>query len=112
MPFNTKSLFSLRGWLFYAEVLVVIGFIVLASFYIRRGSAESGSPPVSQIGSFVEKADTLFAQQDLVDAALFYWQALRALEDDAETQKHLINGASKTGAEIRLHANLRIAAIY
>lgn len=112
MSFNTKSLFSLRSWLFYAEVLVVIGFVVLAFFYIQRGSAESGSPPVSQVGGFVEKADTLFAQQDLVDAALFYWQALQALEDDAEAQKHLVNGASKTGAEIRLHANLRIAAIY
>ena len=67
---------------------------------------------MSQVGGFVEKADTLFAQQDLVDAALFYWQALQALEDDAEAQKHLVNGASKTGAEIRLHANLRIAAIY
>jgi tetratricopeptide (TPR) repeat protein len=112
MPFNTKSLFSLRSWLFYAEVLVVIGFVVLASFYIRRGSAESESPPLSQVGGFVEKADTLFAQQDLIDAALLYWQALQALEEDAEAQKHLINGTSQTSAEVRLHANLRIAAIY
>ena len=112
MSFNTKSLFSLRSWLFYAEVLVVIGFVVLAFFYIRRGSAESGSPPVSQVGGFVEKADTLFAQQYLVDAALFYWQALQALEESDEVQKHLINGNSLTSDEVRLHANLHIAAIY
>ena len=43
MSFNTKSLFSLRSWLFYAEVLAVIGFIVLAVLYIQRGNAELGS---------------------------------------------------------------------
>ena len=112
MSFNTKSLFSLRSWLFYAEVLVVIGFVVLAFFYIRRGSAESGSPPLAQVGGFIEKADTLFEQQDLVDAALFYWQALQALEESDEAQKHLINETSLTSDEVRLHANLHIAAIY
>ena len=40
----------------------------------------SEAPPLSQAGTFIEKADTLFAEQDLVDAALFYWRALHALE--------------------------------
>ena len=47
MLFNAKSLFSLRNWLIYAEVLAVVGFILLAAFYIRRGSAESEPPPIS-----------------------------------------------------------------
>ncbi len=109
---NVKSLFSLRSWLIYAEVLAVVGFVVLASFYIRRGSAEPESPPVSQVGTFIEKADTLFAQEDLVDAALLYWRALQALETAEKGQMVPVNGESQTSAEVGLHANLRIAEIY
>ncbi len=112
MPFNTKSLFSLRSWLFYAEVLAVIGFIVIASLYIRRGSAESEAASVTQIGGFIEKADVLFEKQDLADAALFYWQGLRALEASGADQRISINGAFQSSAEVRLHANLRISEIY
>ena len=112
MPFNAKSLISSRSWLFYAEVLAVIGFVVLAFFYIQRGTAESESPPLSQVGTFIEKADALYEKQDLVDAALYYWQALRALETEDEVQGILINGTSQTSAEVRLHANLHIAEIY
>ena len=112
MQFNAKSLISLRSWLFYAEVLAVIVFVALAFFYIQRGTAEPESPPLSEVGSFIEKADTLFKKQDLVDAALYYWEALHALEIDAGNEKILINGATRTPAEVRLHANLRIAEIY
>ena len=112
MPFNSKSLFSLRSWLFYAEALAVIGFVALAAFYIQRGSAESDLAPLSQVGTFIEKADALFEKQDLADAVLFYWQALQALETDGENQSISINGTSQTTAEARLHANLRIAEIY
>lgn len=112
MPFNVKSLFSLRSWLFYAEVLALLGFIVLATLYIRRSSAEPDPPPLSQVGSFVEQADALFDKQDLVDAALFYWQALQALETTAEDQNIPINGTLQSSAAVRLHTNLRIAEIY
>lgn len=112
MSSKVKSLFSLRSWLIYAEVLAVVGFIVLAALYIRRGSAELESPPVSQVGAFIEKADTLFAQEDLVDAALLYWRALQALETDGKEQVISVNGESRTSAAIGLHANLRIAEIY
>jgi tetratricopeptide (TPR) repeat protein len=112
MPFNTKSLFSLRSWLFYAEVLAVIGFVALAALYIRRGSADPEPPAVSQVGTFIEKADALFEKQDLVDAALFYWQALQALETSGEDKSIPINGTLQSSAEVRLHANLRIAEIY
>ena len=112
MPFNAKVLVSLRSWLFYAEVVAVIGFVVLAFFYIQRGTAESESQPLSQVGAFIEKADVLFERQDLADAALHYWQALRALGTEDEVQGISINGASQTSAEVRLHANLRIAEIY
>jgi tetratricopeptide (TPR) repeat protein len=112
MALNTQSLFSLRSWLIYAEVLAVVGFVVLASLYIRRGSAEPESPPVSQIGTFIEKADTLFAQEDLVDAALLYWRALQALETAEEGQVISIKGESWTSAAVGLHANLRISEIY
>ena len=112
MSSNVKSLFSLRNWLIYAEVLAVVGFVALASFYIRRGSAEPESPPVSQVGAFIEKADTLFAQEDLVDAALLYWRALQALETVEKEQVVSVNGQSQTSAAVGLHANLRIAEIY
>ncbi len=112
MSSNAKSLFSLRSWLIYAEVLAVVGFVVLASLYIRRGSAELESPPISQVGDFIEKADTLFAQEDLVDAALLYWRALQALETAEKEQVISIKGESRTSAEVGLHANLRISEIY
>ena len=112
MPFNTKFLFSLRSWLFYAEVLAVIGFVVLAALYIRRGIAEPEAPALSQVSTFIEKGDALFEKQDLVDAALFYWQVLQALETSKKDQRVPIKGRSQTSAEVRLHANLRIAEIY
>ena len=112
MSSNVKSLFSLRSWLIYAEVLAVVGFIVLAVLYIRRGSAELEAPPLSQAVTFIEKADLLFAEQDLVDAALFYWRALQALETTSKDQEVSVNGVSQTSATVRLHANLRIAEIY
>ena len=112
MVLNTKSLLSLRSWLFYAEVLAVIGFVTLAALYIRRGSAEPEPPALSQVGTFIEKADALFEKQDLVDAALFYWQALQALETEESERNISINGISHASREVRLHANLRIAEIY
>ena len=112
MKFNAKSLFSLRSWLFYAEVLAVIGFIAIAALYIRRGSAESEASSVAEIGGFIEKADALFEKQDLADASLFYWQGLRALEAIGDDQSVSINGTSESSAEVRLHANLRISEIY
>ena len=112
MLFNAKSLFSLRNWLIYAEILGVVGFIVLAAFYIRRGSAESEPFPLSDVADFIEQADTRFAQQDLTDAALYYWQALQALEAVEKEQVISVNGVSQTAGAIGLHANLRIAEIY
>ena len=112
MALNTQSLFSLRSWLIYAEVLAVVGFVVLAALYIRRGSADPESPPVSQVGAFIEKADTLFAQEDLVDAALLYWRAVQALETAEKEHVISIKGESRTSAAVSLHANLRIAEIY
>ncbi len=112
MLFNAKSLFSLRNWLVYAEILAVVGFIVLAAFYIRRGSAESEPFPLSDVADFIEQADTRFAQQDLTDAALYYWQALQALEAVEKEQVISVNGVSQTAGAIGLHANLRIAEIY
>lgn len=112
MLFNAKSLFSLRNWLIYAEILAVVGFILLAAFYIRRGSAESEPFPLSDVADFIEQADTRFAQQDLTDAALYYWQALQALEAVEKEQVISVNGVSQTAGAIGLHANLRIAEIY
>ena len=112
MLFNAKSLFSLRSWLIYAEVLAVVGFILLAAFYIRRGSAEPELPSLSEVGSFIEQGDARFAQQHLVDAALFYWRALQALETVEKEQVISVNGVSQTAGAIGLHANLRISEIY
>ena len=112
MSFNTKSLFSVRSWLFFAEVVAVIGFVGLAFFYIQRGTAEPESPPLSQVDAFIQKADALYEKQDLVDAALYYWQALQALEVENGDQQISKNGDLPTNADARLHANLRIADIY
>lgn len=112
MPFNAKSLISLRSWLFYAEVVAVISFVGLAFFFIRRGTAGTESPPLSQVGAFIQQADTLYEKQDLADAALYYWQALRALETEDKVQDIPINDILQTAAEVRLRANLRIAEIY
>ena len=112
MSLNAKSLFSFRNWLIYAEILAVIGFIVLAAFYIRRGSAEAEAPPLSEVGNFIEQADTRFAQQNLVDAALYYWRAVQALETVEKEHIISINGVSQTAGSISLHANLRISEIY
>lgn len=100
-----KSLLSLllsRHWLFYAEVAVIVGFVVLASLHIQGSGAEPEPPPNSQVDTFIAQADFHFERQDLVSAALFYWQALRALETEQ----------SEADAPVRLHANLRIAEIY
>ena len=112
MLFNVKALFSLRHWLIYAEVLAVVGFIVLAAFYIRRGGAESEPPSLSGVADFIEQADTRFAQQDLTGAALYYWQALQALETVEKEHVISVNGGPQTAGAIGLHANLRIAEIY
>ena len=71
------------------------------------------SSPASQIGAFIEKADTLFAQEDLVDAALLYWRVLQALET-AEKEQICLGKRGVPNKRWRsvLHANLRIAEIY
>ena len=112
MSFNAKSLISLRSWLFYAEVVAVIGFVGLAFFFIRRSTAGPESLPLSQVGAFIQQADTLYEKQDLADAALYYWQALRALETEDTVRDIRINGILQTETEVRLRANLRIAEIY
>ena len=96
------SLLSSRHWLFYAEAATIIGFVVLASLHIQWSGAEPEPPPSSQVDTFIAQADSHFETQDLVSAALFYWQALRALETEQ----------SEANAPVRLHANLRIAEIY
>ena len=124
------SLLSSRHWLFYAEVAVIVGFVVLAAFHIRRIGAEPEPPQLSQVDTFVAQADSHFERQDLVSAALFYWKALQALETEhsqANAQGRFsqeISDEIRTGTvtpnepnriaiqKIRLHANLRIAEIY
>ena len=112
----------LHRWLFYAEGLAIIAFVVLAAMFIRRGGAEPESPPISQVETFIETADARFEQQDMVGAVLLYWQALHALEGDARPEREKRDReVSPTGvalharpedAPIRVHANLRIAEIY
>ena len=123
----------LHRWLFYAEGLAIIAFVVLAAMFIRRGGAEPESPPISQVETFIETADARFEQQDMVGAVLLYWQALHALEGDARPEQEKRDRevsptagnrdreVSPTGvalharpedAPIRVHANLRIAEIY
>ena len=112
MPFNPKSLISLRSWLFYAEALTLILFITLAFLYIQRSTADPESSSISEIGTFIEKADDRFEEQDLVEAALYYWEALRALESVEDTQKVTVDGTEFTPPDLRLRANLRIAQVY
>ena len=99
---RSLSPYRLHRWLFYAEGFAIIAFVVLAALLIRRGGAEPESPPISQVETFIEKADARFEQQDMVGAALLYWQALQSLEGDARPEN----------IATRVHANLRIAEIY
>lgn len=92
----------LHRWLFYAEALAIIAFVVLAALLIRRGGAESEPPQISEVNAFIEQADAHFEGQELVRAALTYWQALHALEGDTRPEN----------IATRVHANLRIAEIY
>lgn len=112
MQFNARSLISLRSWLFYAEVVALLAFGTLAVFYIQGSTADPEAVNLSEVGGFVEKADTLFEKQDLVDAALYYWQAVRALESKPGLPEVVIKGVSWDSDAVRLHANLRIAEIY
>ena len=99
---KNRSLFSFDRWLLYTEIIAIIGFIVLAAFFTRRGGAEPKSPPLSQAETFIAEADAYFDKQNLGKAVYLYWQALQAFE----TEK------TKENSGDRLHVNLRIAEIY
>ncbi len=101
---------SLQHWLFYAETVAIISFVVLAAFLIRRGGAEPEPPPLSQVVTFIEKADADFENQDLASAVFLYWQALQAL--DSEPINDLLSAKFPNNDTARLHANLRLAEIY
>lgn len=97
-----RTLFSSRHWLVYTEIFAIIAFIAIAAILIQKSSSEQDPPPLSEVEVLITKADTLFEKQDFGDAILLYWHALLAME----------NAKSDTNADIRLHANLRIAEIY
>ena len=101
-PLEKKSYFSFRHWLIYTEIIAIIGFVVLAAFYMGRGGADPKLPPLSQTKALIADADANFEKQDLVKAGFLYWQALRAMESE-KTEENKAD---------RLHANLRIAEIY
>ena len=98
---ENKSFFSYDRWLLYTEITAIIGFVVLAAFYMQRGSAQPESP-LSEAEALIAEADVRFDDQNLGSAVYLYWQALHALE----TEKTEGNEAN------RLHTNLRIAEIY
>lgn len=91
-----------RHWLVYTEIIAIIGFVVLAVFFTRRGDSEPKAPPLSQVEILITAADAHFDKQDLGRAVHLYWQVLQALETE-ENEKNKAD---------RLHANLRIAEIY
>ncbi|MCG9126097.1 tetratricopeptide repeat protein [Candidatus Poribacteria bacterium] len=98
---NRSQSFS-RRWLIITEIIAIISFIAIAAILIQKSSSEQELYPLSQVENLITEADTLFKKQDFGDAILLYWQALIAM-DQANTE---------TYADIRLHANLRIAEIY
>jgi tetratricopeptide (TPR) repeat protein len=97
-----KSFFSFNRLLLYTEIIAIIGFVVLAALYTRRGGAESKSLPLSEVETLIAEADLHFENQDLGRAVFLYWQALQAMESE-KTDENKID---------RMHANLRIAEIY
>ncbi len=97
-----KSFFSFNRWLLYTEIIAIIGFVVLAALYTRRGGAEPKSLPLSEVETLIAEADLHFENQDLGRAVFLYWQALQAMESE-KTDDNKVD---------RLHANLRIAEIY
>ena len=99
---ENRPLFSSRRWFVYTEIFAIIVFIAIAAILIQKSNSEQEAYPISQVENLISEADTLFEKQDFGDAILLYWQALIAMEKEK----------SDTNANIRLHANLRIAEIY
>lgn len=98
-----KRRFSIsKRWFLYAEIIAIIGFLVLAFIHTRRGGAIPDSPPVTEAARLIEQADIDYENQNLGRAVYLYWQALYALESDK----------SEENKSERLHVNLRIADIY
>ncbi len=100
---------SLRHWLFYAETAAIIGFVLLAAFLLRGGEPEP-PPLLSQVDTFIEKADAAFEQQYLARAAFLYWQVLQAVESTPENA--FPSTQFPNNDTVRVHANLRLAEIY
>lgn len=98
-----NSRFSIsKSWFLYAEIVAIIGFLVLAFIHTRRGGAIPEAPSVAEASKLIEEADVDYENENLGRAIYLYWQALHALESDK----------SEANKSERLHVNLRIADIY
>lgn len=98
---NSRLSISKR-WFLYAEIIAIIGFLVLAFIHTRRGGAIPEDPPVAEASKLIAEADVDYENENLGRAIYLYWQALYALE----------SVKSEANKSERLHVNLRIADIY
>ena len=113
MPFNAKSLISLRSWLFYAEVVAVIGFMWACFFLYSTGYSGIRIPtPVTGRVLFIQQADVLFRNRTLPMLPSTIGRRYERWKRRIKSRISPINGILTDSAEVRLRANLRIAEIY
>lgn len=96
------------NWLFYIEAAIIVLFVALIFVYTHRGETQSTLLPISQVQESIRQGDEDFARQNLVQAALAYWQAIRAIE---AARKDAPGSIDELASNL-LHANLRVAEIY
>lgn len=102
MANKKKNVFQSKSWILCAEILAVIGFLVLAIIHTQRGAATPETPSIKDAAKLIAEADANYEKDNLGRAIYLYWQALHALESD-KTDEH---------KDERLHVNLQIANIY
>ena len=108
MSDKMKSQSPSGNWLFYTEAAIIVLFVAVGFAYTRRGETQSSSLPTSQVQELIRRADKDFGNQNLVKAAVAYWQAIQSLESAKHDAPHSIDGLG----DKLLHANLRVAEIY
>ncbi len=102
MKTENRKLSISKSWFLNAEIVAIIGFLVLAFIHTRRGGTIPETPPIAEASKLIEQADLDYENEHLGRAIYLYWQALHALESNK----------SEANKKKRLHVNLRIADIY
>jgi tetratricopeptide (TPR) repeat protein len=91
-----------RKWLPYFEGFVLVLVVGMIFLYAKRNPPGDAPPSPSQAQALIEKADALFAKEDLAPALIAYWDAIRSIRA----------AGGNIDRELLLHAHLRVSEIY